>query len=126
MLKRKTYFKAIFVLPLLLQISLLSINFQSNFDLNNPNYSIMNHDITTICQMGKFDIDKNEKNTLKLIESKEISVIPELENIFCLGKVVEVFENDKVKSCTDKDLKSSLRAAKTPVEIISLFNKING
>ena len=95
MLKRKTYFKAIFVLPLLLQISLLSINFQSNFDLNNPNYSIMNHDITTICQMGKFDIDKNEKNTLKLIESKEISVIPELENIFCLGKVVEVFENDK-------------------------------
>ena len=42
--------------------------------------------------MGKFDIDKNEKNTFKLIESKEISVIPELENIFCLGKVVEVFE----------------------------------
>ena len=64
-----------------------------------PNYSIMNHDITTICQMGKFDIDENEKNTLKLIESREISVIPELENIFCLGKVVEVFESDKEIRC---------------------------
>ena len=116
MLKRKTYFKAIFVLPLLLQIFLLSINFQSNFDLNNPNYSIMNHDITTICQMGKFDIDTNEKNTVKLIESKEISVIPEFENIFCLGKVVEVFENDKeifsissYSECNDIKLSSNLK-----------------
>ena len=39
---------------------------------------------------------------------------------------VKIFENDKVKSCTDKDLKSSLRAAKSPVDIISLFKKING
>ena len=39
---------------------------------------------------------------------------------------VKVFEHDKVKSCTDKDLKSSLRAAKNPVELISIFNKING
>ena len=39
---------------------------------------------------------------------------------------VKVFENDKVKSCNDKDLKSSLRAAKNPVELISIFNKING
>ena len=39
---------------------------------------------------------------------------------------VKLFEHEKVKSCTDKELKSSLRAAKTPVEIISLFNKING
>tara|TARA_Y100000592_G_C5402472_1_gene283840 strand:- start:569 stop:1045 length:477 start_codon:yes stop_codon:yes gene_type:complete len=46
------------------------------------------------------------------------------ETLFALK--VKLFENDKVKSCTDKDLKSSLRAAKTPVEIISLFNKING
>ena len=112
MLKRKTYFKAIFVLPFLLQISLLSINFQSNFDLNNPNYSIMNHDITTICQMGKFDIDKNEKNTLKLIESKEISVIPELENIFCLGKVVEVsFTTSRVLLLSDLN-------SKVPVDIM--------
>jgi len=95
MLKRKTNFKAIFVIPLILQISLLLINFQSSFDLNNPNYSIKNLDTITICQMGKFDINKTEKNTFKSIESKEISVIPELENIFCLGKVVEVFEDDK-------------------------------
>ena len=39
---------------------------------------------------------------------------------------VKVFEHDKVKSCTDKDLKSSLRSAKDPVELISIFNKING
>ncbi len=39
---------------------------------------------------------------------------------------VKIFENDKVKACDDRDLKSSLRAAKTPVEIISLYNKING
>ena len=39
---------------------------------------------------------------------------------------VKVFENDKVKSCNDKDLKSSLRSAKSPVDIISLFKKING
>ena len=39
---------------------------------------------------------------------------------------VKVFENDKVKSCDDKDLKSSLRSAKTPVDLISIFKKING
>ena len=39
---------------------------------------------------------------------------------------VKVFENDKVKSCNDKDLKSSLRSAKTPVDLISIFKKING
>ena len=46
------------------------------------------------------------------------------ETLFALK--VKIFENDKVKSCTDKDLKSSLRAAKSPVDIISLFKKING
>ena len=46
------------------------------------------------------------------------------ETLFALK--VKIFENDKVKSCDDKDLKSSLRAAKTPVDIISLFKKING
>ncbi len=39
---------------------------------------------------------------------------------------VKVFEQDKVKSCNDKDLKSSLRSAKTPVYLISIFKKING
>ena len=39
---------------------------------------------------------------------------------------VKVFENDKVKSCKDKDLKASLRSAKTPVDLISIFKKING
>ena len=46
------------------------------------------------------------------------------ETLFALK--VKIFENDKVKSCTDKDLKSSLRSAKSPVDIISLFKKING
>ena len=39
---------------------------------------------------------------------------------------VKVFENDKVKSCEDKDLKASLRSPKTPVDLISIFKKING
>ena len=39
---------------------------------------------------------------------------------------VKVFENKKVKSWDDKDLKSSLRSAKTPVDLISIFKKING
>ena len=39
---------------------------------------------------------------------------------------VKIFEQDKVKSCNDKDLKSSLRSAKTPVDLISIFKKING
>jgi len=47
-----------------------------------------------------------------------------VETLFALK--VKIFESDKVKSCNDKDLKSSLRAANTPVEIISLFDKING
>ena len=47
-----------------------------------------------------------------------------IETLFALK--VKIFESDKVKSCNDKDLKSSLRSAKTPVEIISLYNKING
>ena len=38
---------------------------------------------------------------------------------------VKLFEHDKVKSCKDKELKSQLRSAKTPIEIISLFKKIN-
>ena len=46
------------------------------------------------------------------------------ETLFALK--VKVFENDKVKSCNDKDLKSSLRSAKTPVDLISIFKKING
>lgn len=56
------------------------------------------------------DFDVNDK------ESAEI--------LFALK--VKIFENDKVKACDDRDLKSSLRATKTPVEIISLYNKING
>ena len=39
---------------------------------------------------------------------------------------VKLFEHEKVKSCTDKNLKSSLRSAKNPIEAIKLFDKING
>ena len=46
------------------------------------------------------------------------------ETLFALK--VKIFEQDKVKSCNDKDLKSSLRSAKTPVDLISIFKKING
>ena len=39
---------------------------------------------------------------------------------------VKVFENDIVKNSKDKDTKSLLRSAKTIVDLISIFNKING
>ena len=39
---------------------------------------------------------------------------------------VKLFEHDKVKNSTDKDTKSLLRSAKTPVEAIKLFDKLNG
>ena len=39
---------------------------------------------------------------------------------------VKLFENDKVKNSTDKDTKALLRASKTPVEAIKLFDKLNG
>ena len=39
---------------------------------------------------------------------------------------VKLFEHEKVKSCTDKDIKSGIRSAKNPIEAIKLFDKING
>ena len=39
---------------------------------------------------------------------------------------VKVFEQDKVKGCSDKELLKQLRSSKNPVELISVFNKING
>ena len=39
---------------------------------------------------------------------------------------VKIFEQDKVKSCSDKELLKQLRSSKNPVELISVFSKING
>jgi len=39
---------------------------------------------------------------------------------------VKLFEHEKVKSCTDKNIKSGIRSAKNPIEAIKLFDKING
>ena len=95
MLKRKKYLKALLIFPLVVQIILFSVNFQSNFDVNNPNYSNNNFNGISICQMEKIDIDNTKVNIPKLIDSKEISVIPEFESIFCLGKIVNVVESEK-------------------------------
>ena len=45
---------------------------------------------------------------------------------FPIEILIKLFENDKVKNSTDKDTKSLLRASKTPVEAIRLFDKLNG
>ena len=95
MLKRKKYLKTLLIFPLVVQIILFSVNFQSNFDVNNPNYSNNNFNGISICQMEKIDIDNTKVNIPKLIDSKEISVIPEFESIFCLGKIVNVVESEK-------------------------------
>ena len=39
---------------------------------------------------------------------------------------VKVFEQNKVKNCKDKELLKQLRSSKNPVELISVFSKING
>ena len=46
------------------------------------------------------------------------------ETLFAMK--VKLFEHEKVKSCTDKDIKSGIRSAKNPIEAIKLFDKING
>ena len=46
------------------------------------------------------------------------------ETLFALK--VKIFENDKVKASTDKETKSALRSAKSPIEEIKLFDKLNG
>ena len=74
--------------------------------------------------------DKNEKVKVTIDDFIDTIINFDNKNEQCneimFALKVKLFENDKVKSCTDKDLKSSLRAAKSPVDIISLFKKING
>ena len=74
--------------------------------------------------------DKNEK--VKVTIDDFIDTIINFDNkneqcneiLFALK--VKLFENDIVKNSTDKDTKSLLRSAKTPVEAIKLFDKLNG
>ena len=74
--------------------------------------------------------DKNEK--VKVTIDDFIDTIINFDNkneqcneiLFALN--VKLFENDIVKNSTDKDTKSLLRSAKTPVEAIKLFDKLNG
>ena len=95
MLKRKISLKALLILPLLVQIALLSINFSSLIDINNPNHTNNELEQIEICQMKTFNSDTYQKSFSIPIKSKELSVIPEVNNIFCLGKVVEVFQDEK-------------------------------
>lgn len=46
------------------------------------------------------------------------------EMLFALK--VKLFENDKVKNSTNKELKSKMRSSKNPIEAISLFKELNG
>ena len=74
--------------------------------------------------------DKNE--TVKVTIDDFIDSIISFDNkneqcneiLFALK--VKLFENDIVKNSADKDTKSLLRSAKTPVEAIKLFDKLNG
>lgn len=38
---------------------------------------------------------------------------------------IEIFETEKLKNCKDNEQKSRLRSAKTPVELLSLYNQID-
>ena len=74
--------------------------------------------------------DKNEK--VKVTIDDFIDSIINFDNkneqcnVILFALKVKLFENDIVKNSTDKDTKSLLRSAKTPVEAIKLFDKLNG
>ena len=48
----------------------------------------------------------------------------ESQEIFFTMKV-EIFETKKLKDCTDKEYKSRLRSAKSPIELLLIYNELN-
>jgi|TARA_B100001094_G_C17964383_1_gene687111 hypothetical protein len=38
---------------------------------------------------------------------------------------IEIFETKKLKDCVDKEYKNRLRSAKTPIELMSIYNELN-
>ena len=74
--------------------------------------------------------DKNEKVKVTIDDFIDSIINFDNKNEQCneilFALKVKLFENDIVKNSTDKDTKSLLRASKTPVEAIKLFDKLNG
>ena len=74
--------------------------------------------------------DKNEKVKVTIDDFIDTIINFDNKNEQCneilFSLKVKLFENDIVKNSTDKDTKSLLRSAKTPVEAIKLFDKLNG
>ena len=74
--------------------------------------------------------DKNEKVKVTIDDFIDSIINFDNKNEQCneilFALKVKLFENDIVKNSTDKDTKSLLRSAKTPVEAIKLFDKLNG
>ena len=48
----------------------------------------------------------------------------ESQEIFFTMKV-EIFETKKLKDCSDKEYKSRLRSAKSPIELLLIYNELN-
>ena len=74
--------------------------------------------------------DKNEKVKVTIDDFIDSIINFDNKNEQCneilFALKVKLFENDIVKNSADKDIKSLLRSAKTPVEAIKLFDKLNG
>ena len=74
--------------------------------------------------------DKNEKVKVTIDDFIDSIINFDNKNEQCneilFALKVKLFENDIVKNSTDKDTKSLLRSAKTPIEAIKLFDKLNG
>ena len=49
---------------------------------------------------------------------------PESKEILFTTKI-EIFETDKLKKSTDKEYKKRLRSAKTPIELLAIYNELN-
>ena len=95
------------------------------FAMLGPNGAGKTTLISIICGIvrpssGKVTVDDFIDSIINFDSSNEQCA----EILFALK--VKLFENDIVKNNTDKDTKSLLRSAKTPVEAIKLFDKLNG
>ena len=74
--------------------------------------------------------DKNEKVKVTIDDFIDSIISFDNKNEQCneilFALKVKLFENYIVNNSADKDTKSLLRSAKTPVEAIKLFDKLNG
>ena len=70
--------------------------------------------------------ESNIKWTMSLTTESQAFKVLKLAEIKCLeNKSKEIFETKKLKDCSDKEYKSRLRSAKSPIELLLIYNELN-